>query len=803
MAGIEDIPSFIFGGTSGTPSYDELLRRRQVAVANAMRARKAPTTFGEGLTYLGEAVGDRIEGNRLSKLETLLAAKEAADRKAVPGGSYVTGGGGGATVAPAPAPGAAVPFSGAGAGNLSGVGVRDRIAALVQDQQDGTDAPQEVAQANPTWAVAEAPPDTASASPGGQSPDILERRRNAIGGIETGGTRDPYTTVVDTGRGDSVYGRYGIKGSNIPEWTQAALGQRLTPRDFLNSKEAQDTVFDHRFGQYANKYGDEGAARAWYAGEGGMNNPNATDRFGQLNVASYGQNYLNRLGEGSSVNPVLARRIAAEPPSNAGSYVAPDIARKIQTASLGAAGGTMSDALPPEAASLAALSEPVATPATLAPAPEENPPTPTDIKPMPVRTQLAQAGPGLIPGSVAGLPGLPAAGVLGPPPPATAGAAPAMPPSRATIPPASPQGLPDDPGAAPARPSPMGPSQPQRYWEQFIDNPHVSPQMQAYAKRQWDQEELYRRSLNDAQNNAYIDQRERWQKLTDERNKLIREAPTFDIKQLKDRLDIEKAQFDAQAAPLDYQIKEATLAAKPEELKKLITERKNLEVEYHQKIRNLYKPDEVTAGGTQFQRPYDPTVAPGAAQPGRFSVPAGLPQPKDPLTGEQAKTIKFFQRATVASSQVGDSSVLAGFKDTAAGKVPLTGNYWVSPEYQRAQSAAMTWLLSVLRDESGAAIGLKEAADKYHQYFPLPGDSEQVIRDKNFRRRAEEQSLYHSLGDAKPQIDKWLEERKTRKVENNPTTGLPYPEGTERTNKTTGVKQRVMGGHWENEEDLR
>jgi hypothetical protein len=109
----------------------------------------------------------------------------------------------------------------------------------------------------------------------------------------------------------------------------------------------------------------------------------------------------------------------------------------------------------------------------------------------------------------------------------------------------------------------------------------------------------------------------------------------------------------------------------------------------------------------------------------------------------------------------------------------------------------------VLRDESGAVLGAGEIANKLSTYFPEPGDSEQVIRDKAFRRRNEEDSLYQSLGDAKKHVDTWREERKGRKVGTDPATGQPFEEGRIRVNPRTGAKQRVMGGHWESEEDLR
>jgi hypothetical protein len=106
----------------------------------------------------------------------------------------------------------------------------------------------------------------------------------AISGIESGGRYDLLGPVTKTG--DRAYGKYQVMGSNVPEWTRAALGRAMTPQEFLADTSAQDAVFQHRFGSYVQKYGPGGAARAWFAGEGGMNNPGATDQLG-TSVADY------------------------------------------------------------------------------------------------------------------------------------------------------------------------------------------------------------------------------------------------------------------------------------------------------------------------------------------------------------------------------------------------------------------------------------------------------------------------------------------------------------------------------------
>lgn len=116
---------------------------------------------------------------------------------------------------------------------------------------------------------------------------------SAIASIESGGKYDLLGPVTKTG--DRAYGKYQVMGANIPQWTKAHLGQAMTPEQFLASPEAQDAVFKGQFGQYAQKYGPEGAAKAWFAGERGMNNPNAKDQLG-TSVQSYADRFTKAYG---------------------------------------------------------------------------------------------------------------------------------------------------------------------------------------------------------------------------------------------------------------------------------------------------------------------------------------------------------------------------------------------------------------------------------------------------------------------------------------------------------------------------
>jgi hypothetical protein len=132
----------------------------------------------------------------------------------------------------------------------------------------------------------------------------------AISSIESGGRYDALGPMT---RGDRAYGKYQVMGNNIGPWTTQYLGRQLTPEQFVADPQAQDAVFNARFGELASKYGPGGAARAWFAGEKGMHNPAAKDILG-TSVASYENKFMNALGlSGSGHSPAQVPTPAVAP----------------------------------------------------------------------------------------------------------------------------------------------------------------------------------------------------------------------------------------------------------------------------------------------------------------------------------------------------------------------------------------------------------------------------------------------------------------------------------------------------------
>ena len=116
-------------------------------------------------------------------------------------------------------------------------------------------------------------------------------------------------------------------------------------------------------------------------------------------------------------------------------------------------------------------------------------------------------------------------------------------------------------------------------------------------------------------------------------------------------------------------------------------------------------------------------------------------QADKPLTEFQGKSAAFGTRAAVAHgilNSVGDGGkVQPGVIKRSLEAVPWAGeglgtlsNWTQSPKQQQVDQAQRDFVNAVLRQESGAAIGPDEFANATKQYFPQPGDSPDVIRQK-------------------------------------------------------------------------
>ena len=384
----EDIPGVVSSSgilpAAAPMGPEELQRRRAIAIALASKAgRPFPKTIGEGLTSLGEAFGDVMADKRLTEAERTAEVQRRARLASIaPEGTTAPGptlGAGAAapppTAAPVAPPVAAAPIRSPRPmltpAAPTAADPRDLIARAIAAREGMTGpTPQqparEVASPDPTQAGEQPPPTsptaTASEPPSptaGGDDATWAARQGAIASIESRGAADPYRAIGAQTRYGRGLGRYQVVEANVAPWTQAALGQALTPQQFLASPEAQDAVFKHRFGQYVDQFGEEGAARAWFGGPGNINKTGLTDVNKRLSIGDYGKSYMAGLEAGTDPT-----RVAAYAPTDTATDAPSPMARA----------GRM--AIPPLT--------------------EENPVTPSDITSAP--TRLAEAR-GAVPGA--------------------------------------------------------------------------------------------------------------------------------------------------------------------------------------------------------------------------------------------------------------------------------------------------------------------------------------------------------------------------------------------------------------------
>ena len=136
-----------------------------------------------------------------------------------------------------------------------------------------------------------------------------------------------------------------------------------------------------------------------------------------------------------------------------------------------------------------------------------------------------------------------------------------------------------------------------------------------------------------------------------------------------------------------------------------------------------------------------------AAGPKRTMTDAmadGPPKPEK-MTESQAKALGFGMRAANSSEildLVGEGGeIQPGLIKRSAEAIPLVGeglgtalNWTQSPEQQQVEQAQRDFINAILRRESGAVISDSEFSNARAQYFPQPGDSPEVIKQKRRNR---------------------------------------------------------------------
>jgi hypothetical protein len=320
--------------------------------------------------------------------------------------------------------------------------------------------------------------------------------------------------------------------------------------------------------------------------------------------------------------------------------------------------------------------------------------------------------------------------------------------------------IPDQPPALP--PSPQA----QRMMR-ILTMRGASAEAKAEAKFYLEQEEKARVAEEARRTDIYHFRRQQaaedlkiWEKQVRERPKEVVEA---DLKQL----EAEKGRLENIAK----RIEEPTLRKKYEDE----ATKRSLEIE--QIKHALVKPERIEREGEFFERP------PGSEAGSPFIPATGIP-PSAKLTETQQKLVGHFGDAMLAHQQLGNSDrALLSLSQQITSAVPIAGNYGLTPQYRNAKNAADAWLLTHIRNVSGAVIGRDEIPQHYSKYFPVPGDDETAIERKRELREEKNRGLYRGLGSMRATGDEILrdlfEDQKAKPVIRltRPEEALSLPPG--------------------------
>lgn len=119
-------------------------------------------------------------------------------------------------------------------------------------------------------------------------PLVLQKSMAAIGQIES---NNNYQAIGPTVKGDNALGKYQIMASQVGPWSKEVLGQSITPQQFLQNPQIQDTIAKAKMGQYLSQTNDlRDLPAKWFSGKGydgntssdpssGDNVPNYTNKF--------------------------------------------------------------------------------------------------------------------------------------------------------------------------------------------------------------------------------------------------------------------------------------------------------------------------------------------------------------------------------------------------------------------------------------------------------------------------------------------------------------------------------------------
>jgi hypothetical protein len=143
----------------------------------------------------------------------------------------------------------------------------------------------------------------------------------------------------------------------------------------------------------------------------------------------------------------------------------------------------------------------------------------------------------------------------------------------------------------------------------------------------------------------------------------------------------------------------------------------------------------------------------GGQSQGTIELPDGTKIALGKQSESQAKGMDFGSRMTLAQATLNNIDVqgtdfMQGFLSNLPNFLMLNdlGNAALTPKYRQYLQAKRTFINSVLRRESGAAIAESEFDAAEKQYFPQPFDDEATIRQKAITRQLATEMMLAASG---------------------------------------------------------
>jgi hypothetical protein len=134
-------------------------------------------------------------------------------------------------------------------------------------------------------------------------------------------------------------------------------------------------------------------------------------------------------------------------------------------------------------------------------------------------------------------------------------------------------------------------------------------------------------------------------------------------------------------------------------------------------------------------------------------------KPAQTPSGEESNAAGFLVRMKDATKLLDtfEGQGKPNMGTAVAGSIPLIGGVIErtaqTKEQQQYKNAALAWIRAKLRKESGAAIGKAEAEQEYQNYFPVVGDTKEVIAQKRSLRQSAMDEMRISSGKAAVKVD--------------------------------------------------